>query len=167
LTGALLRELALGEPELNLGPPPAVHTRRRQSFALALASLWTLALLGGQLHRLEQPHAVCAEHGELVHAGSGSIGGSATAAAGQVRPGSADAAQAEVRGLPSAAGARADVHHDHCQVVSPLTPQPVPSTPAVASPDPARSAVPAAAVAAARPAGRLFALAPKTSPPSA
>jgi hypothetical protein len=131
----------------------------RQGAALVLLALWTVAQLGGQLHRLEQPHAVCAEHGEQVHApGPGVAAGPVARAA---EPG------AELSGSPPIPGSQADGHHDHCSIGAPLSPEPPAVTVAFGQPGHALAAATTAPVGVELSGPAVFVIAPKTSPPSA
>jgi hypothetical protein len=131
----------------------------RQGAALVLLALWTVAQLGGQLHRLEQPHAVCAEHGEQIHAAAPG------AAAGEVAP--AAEPGAELGAAQPVPGSQADGHHDHCSIGAPLSPEPPVAAVAFGQPGRALAGAMLAPVRAELSRPAVFVIAPKTSPPAA
>lgn len=113
--------------------------------AAALALLFFGGDLASGLHAVVEPHAVCPEHGEQVHAGEASPGN------GSAEEGQEDASSDE---------------HDHCRVLASRTR--LPQTGASSVPARAVSEVaPIAERGFALPATSLLRLAPKTSPPSA
>jgi hypothetical protein len=122
----------------------------------ALAAL-VLLLLAGQhtlpgLHHALEAHEVCAEHGELIHAGHGE----------------APAQRLPLEGRGIARGADHG-EHGHCPVLLALQHQELALLPAgfVGLAEPCSKAEPAlAALVLARPTDALFRLAPKQSPPA-
>lgn len=127
----------------------------------ALAALVALLLgvtsLGEATHFLVVPHAICAEHGELV----------------ELRQGASEAHEhdeTDAQKAPASAPASGDVEHDHCDVVAQAQrEQLLPPLPAFEVPGAGDASV-SVAVALEPRVERpldLLRLAPKTSPPRA
>lgn len=122
--------------------------------ALALVCAFLLAQLAGFVHLALERHAVCAEHGELLHVADSA---SSSAAAGH-----------QERTGPSLADGSSGDAHAHCDVLPAVQPKQ-----SVATGAPARSIEPlasawnrAAPLAVAHAAVPLLLLAPKQSPPA-
>ncbi|RYZ06251.1 MAG: hypothetical protein EOO73_16415 [Myxococcales bacterium] len=142
----------------------APQSRRRRSatrgplraLATLVAVLVGLSSLGQFAHFLLVPHAICAEHGELLELGESESHGADHAA-----PATESSAQAS---------SQLAAEHEHCQLLARgQREQAQPTPPALVVLPPARAACgpPAAARAAVFEAVPALSFAPKTSPPRA
>jgi hypothetical protein len=134
--------------------PSKPSARRHALGGIALATLFVVAQASTFVHQLEVQHAICAEHGEIVHVEGG--GSNAAVEVGLDR---------EVRSAPSVSQ---DHGHDHCLVTLPRREDFLDQVPAdgliVRRAEPQPVVVDRAVVALTG--IELLLLAPKSSPPA-
>jgi hypothetical protein len=137
---------------------PARPARTRRILALVLLCLCLAGQLSGFAHLVTVQHAVCPEHGEVVH---GPPGGSEVALAPALALGG------QLPALSPSSAPAAGHEHDHCLLLSQRRGQAVPEP----APRPVRNAaqparqVPGREVACCARSIALLRLAPKNSPP--
>jgi hypothetical protein len=150
--------------------------RTRRTGGLALALCFLVSQLAGFLHLATERHEVCADHGELVHAGpeagghahAPEAGGRAHTAVSAADPHDHASAPGGERGplLEGGAGASTGAHA-HCGLLPVLDPRQRP--PEASSAEPAPLVFTALQVGGPRPAHAsvpLLLRAPKQSPPA-
>jgi hypothetical protein len=135
-------------------PPETIVERFERRRARVVAVAFLVAQLAGFLHLALERHAVCADHGELVHADPGDAHASEGVGAVSERG-------------PSLAGGSEGTQHAHCGTLPAIQPKHAASGPSFrAAPalcEPCGHATPKATARSSVP---ILSLAPKHSPPA-